>query len=238
MSCQDCSDTCGCAIGAGDGSISVTGNGSATTPYAVRARLSGQVDNALSLLGDGLYISSVTAMASGGTIVCTSSTRPPGAEGRQIFETDTNRLLVHYDGAWHGQGSAGRPWTQYQSVVFSSSGDGATVPTVIHTGAALLTAPYALRMTVRAYGYGGFSASSEQRTTMYLQDSDGDSLAPEASAVQRMDTVNGRFSGAVSMMGFVDYAAGQSCGFRFAYEVDLPTNVYIRAGFEISFEPR
>jgi hypothetical protein len=41
------------------------------------------------------------AAALGGTVVCTSSTRPTGAalyEGLTIFETDTDRLLV-YDGA-------------------------------------------------------------------------------------------------------------------------------------------
>ena len=34
------------------------------------------------------------------TIICTSGTRPTGAEGRRIYETDTNRLYYYDGSAW------------------------------------------------------------------------------------------------------------------------------------------
>jgi hypothetical protein len=237
MSCQDCSDTCGCAVGAGDGSIAVTGNGSAATPYAVRTRLSGQPDNALSILGDGLYISSVTAMASGGTIVCTSSTRPAGSDGRRIFETDTDRTLVYNNSAWRGERAFSQPPNQFRGLYFDSPGDAATVPTVIDTAASLLTAPYPLRMVVRANGFGGYPAANRQGALLELLDSAGADLSPEWGAKCRVDAEAFEY-GAFAMIGYKDYAAGAVCGFKLQYTATAgDERLWLRGGYEIEFIP-
>lgn len=43
-------------------------------------------------------------------VTCTSATRPSGVEGRLIYETDTNKLMI-YNGSWTVVASAG--WTNY-----------------------------------------------------------------------------------------------------------------------------
>lgn len=237
MSCQDCTDTCGCAVGAGDGSIAVTGNGSASSPYAVRARVSTQSDNALSLRGDGLYISSSTAMASGGTIVCTSSTRPSHADGRRIFETDTDRTLISNGGAWHGERAFSQPPTQFRGLYFESAGDAETVATVVDTASSLLTAPYPLRMVVRANGFGGYPAADTQGALLQLTDADGADLSPEWGARCRLDASAFEY-GAYAMTGYKDYAAGAVCGFKLEYTAtNGDERLWLRGGYEIEFIP-
>ena len=237
MSCSDCSDTCGCAIGAGDGSIAVTGNGSAASPYAVRAKVSTQSDNALSLRGDGLYIASSTAMASGGTITCTSSTRPAGVAGRRIYETDTRRTLIYSNSAWRGERATSQPPNQYRGVYFQSPSGAATSATVIDDVTSILTAPYPLRMVVRATGFGGYPAASTQGALLQLSDSDGNDLSPEWGARARVDTAAFEYAG-YSMIGYKDYAAGAVCGYQLRYTAtNSGQRFWLRGGFEVEFIP-
>lgn len=237
MSCSDCSDTCGCAIGAGDGSVAVTGNGSTASPYSVRARVSSQSDNALSLRGDGLYISSSTAMASGGTITCTSTTRPAGVEGRRIYETNTRRTLIYSNGAWRGERATSQPANQYRGVYFESPSSAATSATVIDNAASILTAPYPLRMVVRATGFGGYPAASTQGALLELLDGDGADLTPEWGAKARVDTAAFEYAG-YSMIGYKDYAANAICGFKLQYTATNDAQrFWLRGGFEVEFIP-
>lgn len=56
MACRGCEDQCHCTVVAGDGSVSVTGSGTAISPYTVSARASASSGNAVSVRPDGLYV--------------------------------------------------------------------------------------------------------------------------------------------------------------------------------------
>jgi hypothetical protein len=47
------------------------------------------------------------------TVTCTSATRPTAVEGRLIYETDTDRVMIYNGSAWvpFGSGSAWSTWT-------------------------------------------------------------------------------------------------------------------------------
>ena len=44
-------------------------------------------------------------------VTCTSSTRPTGTEGRMIFETDTNKKMIHDGSTWQLDG--GSKWNSF-----------------------------------------------------------------------------------------------------------------------------
>lgn len=246
MSCQNCNSTCSCAIGAADGSVSVVGNGSGSSPYGVAVQRSSIADNALSVVSDGLYISSVSATISGGIIRCTSSTRPPAVDGRIIYESDTRNLLIYTDGSWRGvNASAALPRrlgsfsrTPYNtnefanlSLLYSSASMSPAMP----------VAPYPLRAIYRLYGSIGGDITNYQvhYLNMYQGNTTATPMYPTASTQLRVDT-DGWNYGTVAMMGYVDVATGESTDFSvWMYVLHNQTagGGFVKFGFEITFDP-
>lgn len=120
MACGSCDDQCYCAIGAGDTSIAVTGNGGGDLPYAVRVRRSAQTDNQIQMLGDGLYVAS-NAAASGGLIIATSSTRPSPTNGRTVWETDTYKLQTYTTSTTGWKAPWNLPWGRVAHMSYATS---------------------------------------------------------------------------------------------------------------------
>lgn len=223
---------CFCAIG-GDSSVSVTGNGSSTNPYSVRVKRSATSDNQIQLLGDGLYVASTTS-ASGGYIVCTSSTRPAAVAGRTIYETDTNRTLTYHNSAWRGQGATSKPANQFFDLATGSVTSATLVS--VQTNAGILTAPYDLRMVIRVAGWCGF-ATIDNGTNLELRTIAGAAISPSAGSRVYIENRAAKYSG-FAMLGYIDFAAGAACGYQLMYNVVGGGNNYIRAGTEVEFIPR
>lgn len=106
MACQDCVNSCYCAVAGADASVAVTGNGSSVTPYSVRAKLSTVGGNALSLQPDGLY-----ASQNAGLPAFSNATRPSSpAVGYTIYNTDSRTNEIFYGGSTGWSKPWGMPW--------------------------------------------------------------------------------------------------------------------------------
>lgn len=253
MSCQNCNSTCSCAVGAADGSVSVVGNGSGSSPYGVSVQRSSIADNALSVESDGLYISSVSATISGGIIRCTSSTRPPAVDGRIIYESDTRNLLIYTDGIWRGVNSSGSVASVYGS--FSATpfaANAASVRTRIFSSQTLTmpVAPYPLRMTVRVAGSIGGNGDTvdpqQHGLHLFSAYTDNTYLSPSNAASTAIWLTGYNYS-PLSMFGYKDYAAGEQTSFGLwrtmgdiggtGANVEATTGPWLNVGIEASFEP-
>lgn len=166
MACGTCEDQCYCAIGAADTSIAVTGNGGGDLPYAVRVRRSATTDNQIQLLGDGIYVAS-TATVSANRSICTSSTRPAGFTGLEIFETDTGRTYVYNGSSWIWQRSLnGEDVVRINVTASTSSYISTSMGDFLSLGNVTVP-PWAVRVSVSLTTAGLYFASGSTGTAQF-----------------------------------------------------------------------
>ena len=172
----------------------------------------------------------------GGVTVCTSATRPASPYvGQPIYETDTQRLLD-----WNGTN-----WTAYrlgnepdQFFAPTLSGGAAAGFTAFYTNNSILALPYPYRMIVQAH-LNTVNGPAANVVTLRIADEAGGQM--NAKTVVNGDWINdNKFASLpqnISMLGWKDYAAGATCGFRLLYLVSAST-VSIDGFVRVSFMPR
>ena len=82
MPCRNCDDQCYCTVVAGNESVSVSGSGSLTSPYAISARTSATSGNAIAVRPDGLYVPSPIVSGKPASV-------PWGYQGGQVLTAYT-----------------------------------------------------------------------------------------------------------------------------------------------------
>lgn len=133
MGCQNCgsSGSCACAVSAGDGTIEVTGNGSADQPYAITTQVSQAAGNTLIKLADGLHVPVGTG---GGVPVYPTATRPIGSVGLTYYDTTIPGILAYASPTAGYQKPWNLPWGHFYTGSGSSpNAQTGTIGTVTHS---------------------------------------------------------------------------------------------------------
>lgn len=168
--------------------------------------------------------------------IVTSGSRPANPyTGQIIFETDTARTL-HWDGTqWTTYRVGGEP---DQLFGYNLANGTATSMTAFFTQNSLLSLPYQYKMIVQAHFNTGANAVANV-LTLQVQDESGVHISPKG-------TINGSWirenhfsseTAITSILAEKNYAAGATCGFRLAYQVNT-SNIFLDGIARVSFQAR
>lgn len=115
-------------------------------------------------LADGSYLTSAfynSYIRDQVVVTCTSGTRPTGVEGRIIYETDTDLLLVYDGSTWRGFAGPSTGWASYTPTV--SQGASTNIAKTVnyskytYCGARAIT--WNFKLTLTAGGTAGSAAT-------------------------------------------------------------------------------